>query len=216
MKPMQNSISKTVAYSLFSVGLRTISLFARMSGIWFNPFLLVTPCFSVLLSTTELLMGHFMAACLWSLAFPASIITLLHLPTLAASLFAQQSLKNNIPSKIFISTFVMCCAILFIVHPVGSVVLFYPLLWLPIVFSLFSNSLFFRSWGITLSAHAVGTIMYLYTHPTNPVYWLQLMPIAFVERLSSALVLYLVSTTIHYFISMITKSAKAVHAQTQI
>lgn len=213
---MQNSTLNTLAYGSLSVGLRILSLFARTSGIWFNPFLLIAPCFGVLLSTSELLMGHFITACLWSIAFPASIVTLLHLPTLAATLFAQQSLKKNLASKILISLFVIACSLLFMVHPVGMTVWFYPVLWLPILASLFSDSLVVRSWGITLSAHAVGTLVFLFSHSTTPAYWLQLMPIAFVERLSSALVVYLVLTTINYLVQLTTRSSQAVHAQTQI
>ncbi len=213
MTSAQNTMLKTLLSGLISLSLRTMSLFAHTAGAWFNPFLLITPCLGLFLGVSELVAGHFIVASIWAAIFPLSFITVLQLPTLAATLFAYHSNQNSNTSKIVIAGGVLMCTVLFIAHPVGNSAIYYPLLWLPILGTLFTNSLFIRSWGITLSAHAVGTLIYLYTHTTTALFWAQLMPLAFVERFCSSLVIYLVLTGIQYGVKYAAKSTLALQAQ---
>jgi hypothetical protein len=183
------------------------SLMVRVSHSWFNPFLLLAPCAGMVLTASELLLGHLFAVSIWALLVPTSVLSLLQLPTLAATMFAHVASKQTLLSQLAIATFVALGFLLFVIHPIGNTIWFYPLLWLPIISSLASNSFFIRAWAMTLSAHMVGTILFIYTHATTTAYWMHLMPIAFVERLCSALVLCLVMYSIS-FIMRYTKAAQ--------
>jgi hypothetical protein len=74
---------------------------------------------------------------------------------------------------------------LFIAHPIGSQAALYSLFWLiPVATLLFFNqSLFARALGSTVTAHAVGSVIWLYTIPMAPDQWLMLIPVVIVERL---------------------------------
>jgi len=79
--------------------------------------------------------------------------------------------------------------IAFVLHPVGQQAWIYSLYWLiPLIAVLFfKNNLFFRSLGATFTAHAIGSIAFLYSIPTTPELWLTLIPIVAVERLAFAI-----------------------------
>jgi hypothetical protein len=71
----------------------------------------------------------------------------------------------------------------FWLHPVGSQVWFYPLYWLiPIAAKFLPENLLLRSFGATFTAHAVGSVLFLYTIPTAPALWMMLIPIVAIER----------------------------------
>jgi hypothetical protein len=44
------------------------------------------------------------------------------------------------------------------------------------------ENLVVRSFGAAFSAHAVGSILFLYTIPTAPALWMMLIPIVAIER----------------------------------
>ncbi|MFC1768164.1 hypothetical protein ACFLZX_00230 [Nanoarchaeota archaeon] len=79
--------------------------------------------------------------------------------------------------------------ILFIVHPVGQQVWFYSLYWLiPIVVKVlpakYSNNAFLKGLGATFTAHAVGSIVWLYfINSMTPAAWVGLIPIVAFERI---------------------------------
>lgn len=76
----------------------------------------------------------------------------------------------------------------FWLHPVGQQAWLYALYWLiPIIAKFLPDRLFFRSLGSTFTAHAVGSVLFLYTIPSEPGLWLMLIPIVAMERLSFAL-----------------------------
>ena len=79
----------------------------------------------------------------------------------------------------------IACMILFIVHPVGYVAFAYSLYWLIPVALYFvrKKSLFLQALGSTFVAHAVGSVIWLYTVPMTPALWIGLIPIVIVERL---------------------------------
>lgn len=79
----------------------------------------------------------------------------------------------------------LACMTAFIAHPVGSQAWGYTLFWwLPIMFYIFSmNNLFAQALGSTLTAHAVGSALWIYLNPMSPDMWLALIPIVVVERL---------------------------------
>jgi hypothetical protein len=79
----------------------------------------------------------------------------------------------------------LSCMILFIMHPVAGQAFAYSFYWLiPIaLYALGNKSTFFRALSATFLAHAVGSIIWLYTVPMTSAQWLSLIPVVAVERL---------------------------------
>lgn len=81
---------------------------------------------------------------------------------------------------------IMCMA-LFWAHPIGSQAWFYPLYWLiPIAASFCKDNLLARSLGATFTAHAVGSVAFLYAYSLPAEVWAALIPIVAIERLTFA------------------------------
>ncbi|MBN1157067.1 hypothetical protein JXA85_05590 [Candidatus Woesearchaeota archaeon] len=93
---------------------------------------------------------------------------------------------------------------LFILHPVGRQAWFYCLYWLiPILGVVLPKKvpgrLFFRSLGATFTAHAVGSVIFLYTVPMEAAQWIGLIPVVAYERLlfaSGIAISYVVLNTV--------------------
>ncbi len=79
------------------------------------------------------------------------------------------------------------CMALFILHPVGRKAWLYSTYWLiPILGRVLPNKvkgrLLLQSFGATFTAHAVGSVLFLYTVPMTSAAWLALIPIVALER----------------------------------
>lgn len=94
-----------------------------------------------------------------------------------------------IPSRMLRAGVPAACMALFMFHPVGMAAWPYALFWLiPIVLACMqTNSIFFTSLASTFIAHAVGSLLWLYTTSMGANYWYALLPIVPVERLLFAL-----------------------------
>ncbi|MCD4739807.1 hypothetical protein K8R43_01295 [archaeon] len=78
--------------------------------------------------------------------------------------------------------------LLFWAHPIGAQAWAYPLYWLiPIATLWKKDNLLLRSLGTTFTAHAVGSVAFLYAFSTVPALWWGLIPIVFIERMLFAL-----------------------------
>jgi hypothetical protein len=79
----------------------------------------------------------------------------------------------------------LTCMALFIAHPVGGQAFVYSLYWLiPVALYFFGrNTLFAQALGSTFVAHAVGSVIWLYTVPMTATIWLGLIPVVALERL---------------------------------
>jgi hypothetical protein len=76
----------------------------------------------------------------------------------------------------------------FWLHPVGQQAWVYALYWLiPVAMKFLPERLVLRSLGSTFTAHAVGSVLFLYTIPTAPALWLALIPVVALERGAFAL-----------------------------
>lgn len=76
----------------------------------------------------------------------------------------------------------------FWLNPVGQQAWVYALYWLiPIAAKFLPDRLVLRSLGATFTAHAVGSVLFLYTIPTAPALWLALIPVVAIERGAFAL-----------------------------
>lgn len=83
----------------------------------------------------------------------------------------------------------IACMGLFVAHPVGAQACVYALYWLiPVMlYVLPQRSLFLQALGSTFIAHAVGSVIWLYTVPMTVTMWITLMPMVLCERLMFAL-----------------------------
>jgi len=79
----------------------------------------------------------------------------------------------------------IACMGLFVIHPTGAQAFVYSLYWLiPVVLYFFpQRSLFLQALGSTFVAHAVGSVIWLYTVPMTVNMWVALVPIVFFERI---------------------------------
>ena len=118
-----------------------------------------------------------------------------HIPGFIASLYwasGSFAIRFLVP---FVSLF------LFWVHPIGAQAWPYALYWL-IPLALYvkpRKTLFFQALGSTLVAHAVGSVIWLYTVPMTPGMWLALIPLVALERLVFATGMVALFKTINYF-----------------
>jgi len=89
----------------------------------------------------------------------------------------------------WISLIPAAAMLLFVVGPNASTAWYYSLYWLIPVAIAYSdtNNLFLRSLGSTFTAHAVGSIAFLYAFAPNPALWTALVPVVIVERVIFAL-----------------------------
>jgi hypothetical protein len=102
----------------------------------------------------------------------------------------------------------LLCILLFLVHPVGREAWLVSLYWLipvlaVVIPSKWKGKLFFKSYGATFAAHAVGGTIWLYTVPMSAGQWVSLVPIIAYERFLFGLGIagsYVVFNTLLYYI----------------
>jgi hypothetical protein len=120
--------------------------------------------------------------------FTGTPLTLIDLAKLTPMLFAAWYFWKNgargAQDKLGIIVPVIAIAA-FWLNPVGQQVWFFALYWtIPIIAKFLPDRLFLRSLGSTFTAHAVGSVLFLYTIPSAPALWIALIPMVVVERLS--------------------------------
>lgn len=83
----------------------------------------------------------------------------------------------------------IACMGLFVIHPIGAEAFIYAFYWLiPIVlYFIPQGPVFLQALGSTFVAHAVGSVIWLYTMPMTAGMWIGLMPIVLCERILFAL-----------------------------
>jgi hypothetical protein len=75
------------------------------------------------------------------------------------------------------------CIALFLLNPIGRGAWLYSMIWLiPFVATFFKKRLILNSLGATFTAHAVGSVIFLYSFGLTPAIWMALIPIVFIER----------------------------------
>ncbi len=102
-----------------------------------------------------------------------------------ASLYFLTYKNRTQKNKLFGVGVAVLCMLLFVIHPVGVQAWQYSLFWLiPIIALLIPDNLLVRSLGTTFTAHAVGSVAFLYFMQSTPALWLTLLPIVVLERLT--------------------------------
>jgi len=75
------------------------------------------------------------------------------------------------------------CIVLFLLNPIGRQAWMYSMIWLiPFFTTFFNKRLILKSLGATFTAHAVGSVIFLYTFGLTPAIWIALIPVVFIER----------------------------------
>jgi hypothetical protein len=75
------------------------------------------------------------------------------------------------------------CIALFLLNPIGRQAWLYSMIWLiPFVASFFKKRLVLNSLGATFCAHAIGSVIFLYSFGLTPQIWIGLIPVVFIER----------------------------------
>lgn len=115
------------------------------------------------------------------LALGASVLPMLAywVPGLCAALYWQM------PSKIYRAGLPLLCMALFLVHPVGIAAAPYAFYWfIPFVIAFIkSENIWTHALASTFTAHAIGSVIWLYTMPITAAMWLALIPIVACERM---------------------------------
>lgn len=94
---------------------------------------------------------------------------------LAAAYFGLKTKKTAIIFPI--------CIALFLLNPIGRQAWLYSMIWLlPFAATFFKKRLILNSLGAAFTAHAVGSVIFLYSFGLTPAVWLSLIPIVFIER----------------------------------
>ncbi len=113
-------------------------------------------------------------------------------PMLFAALYFAKYSKgaagSRVSGRLTSAAVPLVCMALFIAHPIGSQAWQYSLYWLiPAIVLALPESLFLRSLGSTMTAHAIGGIIWLYFIPTTAAFWMMLIPVVAFERTLFAL-----------------------------
>jgi hypothetical protein len=137
-------------------------------------------------------------------AMLAHLVLSYHIPTFFASMYWWYSgalIRLVLP---------LVCMFLFILHPIGIEAWVYSLYWLiPVIIHCTKrHSIFMSALGSTFIAHAVGSVIWLYTVPMNATQWLALIPIVALERFAFALGMFLLHGCIQRLVGF-SKSKKA-------
>ncbi len=197
---MKNSVKVASFAGIAKIsGLMKISFLVGSQMIWFsatNSVLPLAGAFGGVMGSGLVFfirqLIHFMFFKTVSLSFLAFCI-----PGLCASLYwstQHYTIRLLLP---------IVCMGLFVIHPVGAQAFVYSLYWLiPVVLFFIpqtQKSLFLQAFGSTFIAHAVGSVIWLYTVPMTAAMWMGLMPIVLFERIAFALGMVIA----HYVISFI-------------
>ncbi len=90
-------------------------------------------------------------------------------------------------SKIIRLVLPLVCMIAFWVHPVGAQAWPYACLWfIPLVLYKAPRTRLYTALASTFVAHAVGSVIWLYTVPMSPALWIGLIPLVILERCTFA------------------------------
>jgi hypothetical protein len=118
-----------------------------------------------------------------------------HLPGFCASL-SWGARSSRVGSALMQVCLPVACMALFALHPVGAQAVAYSLYWLipAALYFISRKTIFLQSLSSTFIAHAVGSVIWLYTVGMTPAAWLGLIPVVFVERL-----LFAMSMTAAYY-----------------
>lgn len=163
--PFTKLVGSNVSFTLFD-------FFAPIAGVFLGPFVgiasvLTMELFNFLIKQEPVSTG--------------GIIRLF--PMLFAVYYFAVMSKKKEPNKWILAVPVLVI-VLFLAHPIGRTVPYYPLFWLIPVVAFFKRDwLLARSLGATFTAHAVGGAAWIWAFNLPAPVWQSLIPIVIQERL---------------------------------
>ena len=106
------------------------------------------------------------------------ILLVYHIPTFCGALYYKRY-------GLLTTAIIGFCFLFFLIHPTGWAASWYSIYWLiPLITTLLPhNNSFLDALGSTFTVHAVGSVLWLYTHTMSPETWLNLIPLVAAERL---------------------------------
>jgi hypothetical protein len=180
--PLSTIIGSTLKFNLFDFYGPIVGSF--MGSIWGMVLVLI------------------MQAINWGwLCFATDISTLIRfLPIIFAVLYFAK------PNK-YILIVPATAMIAFWLHPEGRQAWYYALYWLiPIVMYFFHKRwIFARALGTTFTAHAVGSVLFLYTMNLPATVWISLIPVVWKERGIMAIGMALTYILFNFLFSLVVK-----------
>ena len=136
--------------------------------------------------------------------------SLFNILRIAPMLFAALYFAKYAKGKLVQGVVPIACIALFILNPIGAQAWYYSLYWLiPLIALALPEHLFLRSLGSTFTAHAIGSVAFLYLLPSTPALWIALIPVVAFERLMFAAgisVSYIAFNTLFSRVDAIAKS----------
>lgn len=180
MNPALTALSVQILAKL--TGFAKFSFIIGSKTAYFAPAAVVLPlagAFGGVSGSLSMLGMGLLIRCLFFGSMPLAFLAY-HLPGFFASLYwaHDSKLMRIIP--------VLFCIFLFLAHPIGLQNAWYSLFWLiPVVAANYSG-LFFTALGSAFTAHAVGTLVWLYAGQLHSADFALLLPVVIVERLMIA------------------------------
>ncbi|MFC1842804.1 hypothetical protein ACFLYU_04055 [Candidatus Dependentiae bacterium] len=196
---------KLLAKALFFASIIKLSSLCKVSFIFGSKFATFSGS-GATMPLTGLFAGGLVSfvICLCSLAiryvlFGLSSLHLLafYIPGLCAACYFSTNKLLRISMQLIVP---VLCMILFLVHPIGYHAFAYSFFWLiPIVvYATRSKNMFATMLASTFVAHAVGSVIFLYTLGLNAAIWNALIPIVALERLVMASVMFALYKIVGY------------------
>lgn len=163
--PFNKLAGSNVSFTLFD-------FFAPMAGAFLGPIYGIASVFSVMVT------NNLIKDVSWT---TGTIIRLF--PTLFAVYYFAAIAKKG--SNKWILAVPLLAILIFLAHPIGRTVWYYPLMfWLiPLIAYKFKNHLLAKSLGATFTAHAVGGAAWIWAFNLPASVWNSLIPVVIAERL---------------------------------
>lgn len=127
-------------------------------------------------------------------------------PGLCAALYWQ------LPSKFYRVGLPLLCMILFLSHSTGLAAAPYAFYWfIPMLIAFRkSNSIWHHAFASTFIAHAVGSVIWMYSVPMSAAVWLALIPVVVCERVLYAAGIVIGHAVIEYGVEMRKNSSQLI------
>lgn len=191
--------------SVKALSLCKISYIVGSKAAFFSAVVCAEPVIGAVaspLTTLIYLCARFLFACCFYAS--SGMLLLVYQIPLACGTGYLALRNSSVYYRLLMTSGLLGCIALFVLHPVGAQVSWYSLLWLipAIILWVKPTHFFYHALASTLTSHAVGTILWLWLTPTTVNFWITLFPCALIERLLFALCM-----TGYYYALMYTQQA---------
>jgi hypothetical protein len=141
---------------------------------------------------------------------PATCLSVYHIPTQLAALY-WYALRTSKRVRVLFALIPLSCIVLFGLHSEGRQAMAYTLYWFIPALTLIipHNSRWLHALGSTFTAHAVGSVIWIWTHSSMAAaLWLGLIPVVACERILFATGIWAISYAVDAVAQLMKESAK--------